>query len=431
MANDSGALFSMTEGGVVAEHPAPFSAEVVVAPTDRNGYNQVRMALIPFACWRANDVRFQFDSSAVLPAIRAEMAELKNLLDRHAAKSLEGGAAVAPALSIFGHADPVGQDDYNKFLSGRRAAAIYGMLTRRTEIWEDLYRNDGKYTHPVAGDQWGLQCLQVMLAECGYPPGNSDGVMDEMTNEAVRAFQADHGLAVDGDPGPLTRNALFQAYMDLVCVDAKGTPFTVQPGDFLGQAADPQGKADFQGCGEFNPVLLFSSEENAEYSKAERKTERDRENAPNRRVVIYLFRPGIHADPSAWPCSRAREGFAECRKRFWSDGEKRRSFAEKRRKYSETRDTFACRFYDRVASRSPCELEPKKQMVIRLFDVFAKPIPNAPYRILCRDRVSEGEADNQGYVMLSEEEEYPVPSDMARMVSIRQYLLRPRTRTIS
>jgi len=27
-------------------------------------------------------------------------------------------------LSVFGHADPVGSDDYNKALSGRRAMAV-------------------------------------------------------------------------------------------------------------------------------------------------------------------------------------------------------------------------------------------------------------------------------------------------------------------
>lgn len=404
MTESDGLLYSTTEGGVIADHPEFLLPQALVATTTADDHNLIRMAPVPFACWRANDLRFQFDSSAVLPAIRAEMAELKKLMERHALNSGKDGATMAPALTVFGHADPVGQDDYNKYLSGRRAAAIYGLLTRRIDIWEDLYSNQGKFTQPVAGDKWGLKSLQVMLEECGYPPGRSDGEMDEPTRDAVRGFQSAHGLAVDGDPGPLTRQALFKAYMDLVCVDEKGAPFVVKAADFLGQGADPQGKADYQGCGEFNPVLLFSAKENAEYSDPDRKPERDRENAPNRRVVIFLFRPGVHVAPGSWPCVRAREGVAGCRKRFWSDGEGRRTFREKRRKYSETRDTFACRFYDRLASKSPCELEPKRQLVMRLFDVFAKPIPNAPYRITCRDRVSQGNADSEGYVVLNEEE---------------------------
>src|ERR1035441_9549451 len=42
-------------------------------------------------------------------------------------------------LAIFGHADPVGSDIYNKKLSGRRAMAVYGLLTRDLSIWEELY----------------------------------------------------------------------------------------------------------------------------------------------------------------------------------------------------------------------------------------------------------------------------------------------------
>src|SRR5262249_24057892 len=34
-------------------------------------------------------------------------------------------------------------------------------------------------------------------------------------------------------------------------------PFKIDPKDgFLARHADPEGKGDFQGCGEFNPVLL-------------------------------------------------------------------------------------------------------------------------------------------------------------------------------
>jgi hypothetical protein len=49
---------------------------------------------------------------------------------------------------------------------------------------------------------------------------------------------------------------------------------------------------------------------------------------------------------------------AGCKKRFFSDGEKRRStrLQDKPRKFEETKDTFACRFYDRMTRDSPCEI---------------------------------------------------------------------------
>jgi hypothetical protein len=143
--------------------------------------------------------------------------------------------------------------------------------------------------------------------------------------------------------------------MDATCVDPEGQPFRLEKTDFLARGADPAGKGDYQGCGELNPVLVFSEEERQRFAQAFDKTERNRENAPNRRVLIYLFRPGARVDPARWPCPRAEEGPAGCKERLWSDADARRAPGDARRTYSATGDTFACRFYDRFAARSPCE----------------------------------------------------------------------------
>ena len=71
--------------------------------------------------------------------------------------------------------------------------------------------------------------------------------------------------------------------------------------------------------------------------------------------MVFLFRPGTKVNPQRWPCPRAKEGVAGCRKRFWSDGEKRRSFQAARREFKDAQDTFACRFYQRLSDKSPCE----------------------------------------------------------------------------
>ncbi|MEM1252146.1 MAG: peptidoglycan-binding protein [Cyanobacteria bacterium P01_H01_bin.21] len=46
--------------------------------------------------------------------------------------------------------------------------------------------------------------LQAMLALMGYYSGAVDGAYEELTAEAVRQFQTDAGLTVDGIVGPLT-----------------------------------------------------------------------------------------------------------------------------------------------------------------------------------------------------------------------------------
>ena len=55
--------------------------------------------------------------------------------------------------------------------------------------------------------------MQEMLLGLGYDLGSygCDGDFGDMTDMAVRAFQDDSGLAVDGEAGPLTLNALQNA----------------------------------------------------------------------------------------------------------------------------------------------------------------------------------------------------------------------------
>lgn len=225
----------------------------------------------------------------------------------------------------------------------------------------------------------------MMLGRLGYGD----------TYNEIKRFQQDQGLSVDGVVGPNTRKAIYRAYMDAIC------PITLDPKqDFLGRGQDPDGKADYQGCGEFNPLMIFSEQENAKYTRPENREERNAENAPNRRVIVFLFRPGTIVNPERWPCPRAKEGGAGCRKRFWSDGERRRTerLPDKRREYDRTKDTFACRFYDRMADRSPCE-QIKAYQRIRLYDLEGQYIPRAAYELtMGKGKVIKGQADDMGFV---------------------------------
>ncbi len=131
-------------------------------------------------------------------------------------------------------------------------------------------------------------------------------------------------------------------------------------------------------------------------------TERNDANAPNRRVMVLLFRPGSRVIPNKWPCPRADEGTLGCRKRFWSDGEKRRGLhlPDEDRKFEKTKDTFACGFYQRLSDGSPCErILPFTK--IRLFDSRGNLLPRAPFVVISGSIQSErSTADENGEITL-------------------------------
>lgn len=339
----------------------------MVSPTHdpSKGKNTLRQDLIPVACWKLRDEAFAFGSSFISAETKADFEALASLCNRY----------VGAPLSLFGHADPVGDDEFNKSLSGNRAEAVFGVLTRDTALWETLYQS---------GSQgWGSGAVYDMLAALGYPE-SSDG---------IRQFQAANGLAADGVAGPATRSKLFAAYMDYLC------PRKWTPAEFLGAGADAKRKAAMQGCSEFNPVLVFSKAESDQFARGENIEKRNTDNCVNRRVIAYLFRPGTVVNPSKWPCPTTNEGASGCRKRLWSDGDIRRSPQGERREYGDTGDTFACRFYDRLSAASPCEgvIPPLVDIDIPL-EADLDSDPDKPDRIRLRhiDGIYESELEQGG-----------------------------------
>jgi hypothetical protein len=290
-----------------------------VAPTTSDGFNVLSVDLLPVACLQLRDVLFEFDSSFPRPTLASMLKEIPPLREKR--KNSKGQA---PLLSIFGHADPTGDDSYNKQLSGRRATAIYAVLTHDTKLWESLY------DAPFGGDDWKTKNVTASMR------------------------------TALGEPSSKPHKAMVPAYLALLF------PTPLQKTDFLGQGADPKGKADYQGCSEFNPLLLLSTKESQTLPKAER----DEENARNRRVVIFMYRAGMKINPKLWPCPTVAQGTADCVKRFFGPpktGELRRKPGGERREFEKTRDTFACRFYDRNARLSPCEAPPPP--VARIYNI--------------------------------------------------------------
>jgi outer membrane protein OmpA-like peptidoglycan-associated protein len=374
-------LLAITDGGLSAKFASAQTGPTLVAPATEDQHNTLRLLLRPIACWRIEDPRFSFDSSFIVPDATEEFTALASL-----SQSLPD----AP-LSVFGHADPVGQDDYNKRLSGRRAEAVYGVLTRNTGMWENLYSN------PQGRDDWGVRVIQTILQALGFDPGPIDGIKGDLTTAAIQNFQSAQGIDSDGIAGPNTRKHLFQAYMDFLAKDESGTPFSVTPGAFLGGGADAQGRVDYQGCGEFNPVLMFSADENAAFQPESQHAVRNQANTANRRVLVYLFRPGTRIDPGKWPCPASAAGPSGCHKRFWSDAQTRRQFQDERREFAKTRDTFACRFYQFLVSASPCErFNGKVRVHIRVVDHVGFPAAGQKFSISIADAGRDATADNDG-----------------------------------
>lgn len=341
MSNPSDAVIhKLSMHGTVASHPGRETQPFLVAPTTAEDFNTFGLDLIPVACLSLNDILFEFDSSFVTPDAIKILQHLPDLRQRH--KNSKGEL---PPLSVFGHADPVGQDEYNKSLSGRRAKAVYGVLTHDVGLWHSLLNT------PLGGDNWKSKNLLARMRSA----------LNDTGNRAVDAVIAD--------------------YQKLLC------PIAIAKSDFLGQGADPQGKAAFQGCSDFNPLIILSKSDATTLSHEDR----NKANEPDRRVVVFLFRAGTKVNASLWPCPRASEPTPKCRLRFFADAKKRLAPGNERREHKEPQpndtdptvahDTFACRFYDRIARLSPCE-RILRNFQLKLFDQEARPLPFAPFVVL-------------------------------------------------
>ena len=373
--SDGGEELTVFEGGVLGRNQRVLPIAALVGPSTGSEFNAIVAGLVPIACFRVDNIRFAFGSSFIEPTIQPDLVRLGGLLRAHPPKSMAaklGPDRLGAPISIFGHADPTGDDEFNKVLSGRRSQAVHALMVRDANSWNDLY------THAHGDDKWGIPSIEKMLAFLGR------------TGESPQTFDRD----------PTKRKALFQDYMNKLGGDALPA---LERADFLGGGKDAKGKGDFQGCGEFNPILIFSEKEQKAFEKEKDKSGRDAANVPNRRVMVLIFREGSFIDTAKWPCPRATEGSAGCRKRFWSDGEKRRSarLPDAERRFELTADTFACRFYHRVSERSPCERVLKSFVLrVRLYSGFGKAMPNAPFSVTVQGKepTPVARADGQGIV---------------------------------
>lgn len=329
-----------------------------LAPTDEDAAtNRLRDPFRPVAAWQLADHHFRFDSSLLLPSMAEDLVELVALC-----RMLPG----CP-MTIYGHADPAGEEGYNKLLSGRRATALYALLTRQADLFDYLA------THPLGADDWGKSdiataTMRQHLDQTGDPAGQS-----------------------------VTKTQLYRRYMDAVCRDEANSPFEIPAGAFLGHGKDSLGKGDYHGCSEFNPVVVFSAAEAERYQQPSQTAARNEANAPNRRVTVFFFPEGTEIDLDRWPCPRANEGVKACRKRFWSDAKVRLANGPGHREYPTAPDTFGCRFYDRLE----LDAAPKSRrtVIVQLHDPVLDPVPNTSVSVEAgAGRTIETTTDSQGWI---------------------------------
>jgi hypothetical protein len=381
-------VFEKDASGTIASHPERVTLPVIAAPVpdEQKGdkFNAVRDPLVILGCKDLPDDHFEFDSSFVLPRAARAFTKLGDFL----AARLNADQR-PPPCALFGHADPTGSPAYNRMLSGRRATAAYGVLTKDPAIWDDLFSNGYR------GDQWGTKSVQHMLSislatlqpsglpESPFYRGPIDGARSEATRNAISAWRKERGLG-PGDTVQPHQRKLFKEYMDAIC---NGPTFKMLPTDFIAKGQGGKSlKGDVMGCGEFNPRFLLTADtvKSADKNPVLREL-RNEAYATNRRVIIYVFKHGTEVDPGKWPCPVARsEDDSACQKRFWSDGAKRRAEAQDERTFGDamvhlaadeagqlvetpiekTGNTMACRFYHGFARRSPCEAK-FKEWVLR------------------------------------------------------------------
>src|SRR4030095_3634903 len=109
MADEEGTIIEATEHGIIAAHAPrrthPFFASTATADT----FNVLGLDIVPIACVNLGDLLFDFDSFFFCPEAGRAVAGLPAL--RESRKNSNGEL---PPLSIFGHADPVGDIEYNK-----------------------------------------------------------------------------------------------------------------------------------------------------------------------------------------------------------------------------------------------------------------------------------------------------------------------------
>jgi len=111
-------------------------------------------------------------------------------------RGLSGAAIGAGAGAVIGAVTPIGPA--GGALIGGAVGGATGVLTTPSQV------NLGKPVyHSSTGGSAGnatVRDIQAGLQRLGYNPGPADGRMGPKTSAAIRQYQQDNGMPVDGQP---------------------------------------------------------------------------------------------------------------------------------------------------------------------------------------------------------------------------------------
>ena len=109
-------------------------------------------------------------------------------------RGLSGAAIGAGAGAVIGAVTPIGPA--GGALIGGAVGGATGVLTTPSQV------NLGKpaYRSSAGGGSAGVRDIQAGLQKLGYDPGPADGRMGHKTSAAIRQYEQDNGMTVDGRP---------------------------------------------------------------------------------------------------------------------------------------------------------------------------------------------------------------------------------------
>jgi len=287
----------------------------------------------PLAVWTLGPAHFRQGSSFPLPSSCSEFSKLQSLFEQYPNS----------ATAIFGHSDILNDQESNKTLSGRRARAVHGLLTRDLDGWLKL-------SPGTRFDPWEHEPVQIALSTLKdasgtvYYGGSIDGISGPKTIAGIKAFQRDNGLKVDGVAGPRTKSKLYPAYMDTIC------PVKLTTKDFVGDPPDALRQWSCCGCGAANPALVPSQADTDKAESSKDKSERRLQLSPNQRTSVFLFPESCKgAGNITFPCPATDGKASKCQEQLHPDAATRQNPTESKRTCDANQDTFGCQFYSSIA----------------------------------------------------------------------------------
>lgn len=125
--------------------------------------------------------------------------------DNRLSKIVAGGGDVVAKLTKAIQGGTGGLADRRTY-TARALTAVKGSGGVATKPVDPVKRSNEMLRHGSKGTR--VEALQTALKSYGYDPGNIDGIFGDGTEDAVRLFQSQHELVVDGVAGPATLNLL-------------------------------------------------------------------------------------------------------------------------------------------------------------------------------------------------------------------------------